>query len=146
MLVLVPGVLVLALPGAWCWCWCWCCRCSGAGCWCAGATETGETQCRMPHATLVRVMLVLGAGRGGGRGPAGGGAGGAGGGRRAGCWGLLGLGLRSALHFLNVPHKQQAVENHSIICQIKTEPSSWTTAAAIWRLKPCERHISCCRM
>jgi hypothetical protein len=28
------------------------------------------------------------------------------------------------------PYKQQAVENRSIICQIKTEPPSWTTAAA----------------
>jgi hypothetical protein len=27
-------------------------------------------------------------------------------------------------------YKQQAVESQSIICQIKTEPSSWTTAAA----------------
>jgi hypothetical protein len=32
--------------------------------------------------------------------------------------------------FERAPYKQQAVENHSIICQIKTEPSSWTTAAA----------------
>jgi hypothetical protein len=35
--------------------------------------------------------------------------------------------------FLNVPHinnRPFAVENHSIICQMKTEPSSWTTAAA----------------
>jgi hypothetical protein len=32
--------------------------------------------------------------------------------------------------FKRAPYKQQAVENQSIICQIKTEPSSWTTAAA----------------
>jgi hypothetical protein len=47
-------------------------------------------------------------------------------------------------HFLNVPHipyKQQAVENQSIICQMKTQPASWTTAAANFFL-PCERQIS----
>jgi hypothetical protein len=27
-------------------------------------------------------------------------------------------------------YKQQAVENQSIICQMKTQPASWTTAAA----------------
>jgi hypothetical protein len=37
--------------------------------------------------------------------------------------------LRSSF-FKRAPYKQQAVENQSIICQIKTEPSSWTTAAA----------------
>jgi hypothetical protein len=40
--------------------------------------------------------------------------------------------------FERAPYKQQAVENHSIICQMKTEPSSWTTAAAK-KKKPCER-------
>jgi hypothetical protein len=32
--------------------------------------------------------------------------------------------------FERAPYKQQAVKTHSIICQMKTEPSSWTTAAA----------------
>jgi hypothetical protein len=32
--------------------------------------------------------------------------------------------------FERAAYKQQAVENHSVIYQIKTEPSSWTTAAA----------------
>jgi hypothetical protein len=34
--------------------------------------------------------------------------------------------------FKRAPYKQQAVESHSIICQIKTEPSSSTTAAAFF--------------
>jgi hypothetical protein len=33
-------------------------------------------------------------------------------------------------YFKRAPYKQQAVENQSIICQIYTEPSSWTTAAS----------------
>jgi hypothetical protein len=32
--------------------------------------------------------------------------------------------------FKRAAYKQQAVENQSIICQIKTQPASWTTAAA----------------
>jgi hypothetical protein len=36
---------------------------------------------------------------------------------------------RSSL-FKRAPYKQQAVENQSSTCQIKTDPSSWTTAAA----------------
>jgi hypothetical protein len=31
--------------------------------------------------------------------------------------------------FERAPYKQQAVENHSITCQIKKEPSSWTTGS-----------------
>jgi hypothetical protein len=41
--------------------------------------------------------------------------------------------LRILVLILNVPHinnRQQAVENQSIICQMTTDPSSWTTAAA----------------
>jgi hypothetical protein len=43
-------------------------------------------------------------------------------------WGTVGRG--GLLLFKRAPYKQQAVENQSIICQMKTEPSSWTTAAA----------------
>jgi hypothetical protein len=35
--------------------------------------------------------------------------------------------------FKRTPYKQQAaVGNQSIICQMKTQPASWTTAAAIF--------------
>jgi hypothetical protein len=41
-------------------------------------------------------------------------------------------GLQFVPH-IHIPYKQQqAVGNQSIICQIKTEPSSWTTATAIF--------------
>jgi hypothetical protein len=49
----------------------------------------------------------------------------------------MGYGHRRGVHFLNVAHinnglfnTQQAVENQSIICQMGTQPASWTTAAA----------------
>jgi hypothetical protein len=48
---------------------------------------------------------------------------------------------RACSLFERAPYKQQAVETQSIKCQIKTEPSSWTTAAATFFL-PCERQIS----
>jgi hypothetical protein len=32
--------------------------------------------------------------------------------------------------FERAAYKQQAVETHSVICQMKTQPASWTTAAA----------------
>ena len=44
-------------------------------------------------------------------------------------WGRMGI-RGGLLLFKRAPYKQQAVENQSIICQMKTEPSSWTTAAA----------------
>jgi hypothetical protein len=37
------------------------------------------------------------------------------------------------VHFLNVPHiNNRPLKTHSITCQMKTQPASWTTAAAIF--------------
>jgi hypothetical protein len=41
------------------------------------------------------------------------------------------------------PYKQQAVENHSIICQMKTQPASWLDdSGSQFFFLPCERQIS----
>jgi hypothetical protein len=54
-----------------------------------------------------------------------------GGGWGLGLWlGVEARGQRACPLFERAPYKRQAVESQSIICQIKTEPSSWTTAAA----------------
>jgi hypothetical protein len=44
--------------------------------------------------------------------------------------------------FLRPPYKQQAVETQSIICQIKTEPSSWTTPKNKCALRAPDQHPS----
>jgi hypothetical protein len=54
-------------------------------------------------------------------------------------------GCRSGLYFLNAPHapyKQQAVENGSIICQIKTEPPSRAMSEASFGFQMAGRQIS----